>query len=211
MEIAVLGATGRTGMRVVEQALGRGHRVAALARAPEALTMHGDGLVTARADVLDPAALDRGLAGAEAVISAVGVGTSRAPTSVYSRGVANVLGAMAAHGIRRLAVISAAPVALRDRQPFLERRIAMPILERVFGETYDDMRRMEALLRESTVDWTSLRPPRLVDREPRGAYRLSADGPLPRARSLTHGDLAAALLDVVERADLHGRAAFVAN
>ncbi len=211
MRIAVIGATGRTGLHVVEQALARGHDVTALARRPEVIALHDERLVTAAADVLDRGALEERLSGSSAVVSTLGIGSSRAPTDVYSQGIANVLHAMETHEISKLAVISAAPVGPRAGQPFLERRIAMPILDRVFGATYDDMRRMETLLRSSDVDWISLRPPRLVDRRATGRYRVDVARPLPRARSLTCADLATALLDSLDREDLYRRAAFVAN
>ena len=87
----------------------------------------------------------------------------------------------------------------------------MPILDRVFGATYDDMRRMEALLEGSGLNWVLLRPPRLVDGMPTGRYRIDAQRPLRHSRSITTGDLAAALLDSLNRADLYRRAAYVAN
>lgn len=211
MRIAVIGAAGRTGLQVVEQALNRGHDVTALARQPEAISLRDERLVTTAADVLDRAAVIDRLAGFDAVVSTLGVGTSRAPTALYSQGIANVLNAMHAHAIRKLAVISAAPVGPRVGQPFLERRVAMPILERLFGATYDDMRRMETLLRSSDVDWVSLRPPRLVNNKATGSYRLDANQPLSKARSLTYGDLATALIDSLDRNDLYRQAAFVAN
>src|SRR5690349_3909393 len=99
MKIAVVGATGRSGQLVVEQALARGDDVIALARRPEALPRRGPGMISAAADVLDRAAVVRALAGADAVVSALGAGTSRQPTVVYSAGIANVLHAMDAHGI----------------------------------------------------------------------------------------------------------------
>ncbi|MGH8919657.1 MAG: NAD(P)H-binding protein [Actinomycetes bacterium] len=86
----------------------------------------------------------------------------------------------------------------------------MPVLDRLFGASYDDMRRMEERLQTSDAHWVALRPPRLVDKPATGRYRL-ATTPLPKARSLTFADLAAALLDALEREDLHRRAAFVAN
>lgn len=211
MRIAVIGATGRTGLHVVEQALARGHHVTALARRPEVIALHDERLLTAAADVLDRAALEEPLSGSSAVVSTLGIGSSRAPTVLYSHGTANVLHAMQTHGISKLTVISAAPVAPRAGQPFLERRIVMPILDRVFGATYDDMRRMETLLRSSDVDWISLRPPRLVDKKASGTYRVDVARPLPKARSLTHADLATALLDSLDREDLYRRTAFVAN
>jgi putative NADH-flavin reductase len=211
MHIAVIGATGHTGQQVVTQALERGADVSAIARNPNRLAINSDRLTVTATDVLDPAALTSVLAGSDAVVSALGVGTSRAPTDVYSRGVANVLTAMAAHGIRRLAVISAAPAGPRAEQPLLERRVIMPILDRLFGATYRDMRKMEAVLDASDLDWTCLRPPRLVDRDAVGHYRIDVGKPPPRSRTLTFADLAAALLDSLDETELWRQHAYIAN
>jgi putative NADH-flavin reductase len=210
MRIAVVGATGHTGAQVVEQALTRGHRVTAIARRPDAVELNHENLVVEAADVLDPDRIATALAGSEAVVSALGIGTSRAATVVYSDGIKNLLSAMGTIGTRTIAVISAAPVGPRAEQPFLERRVAMPILERVFGATYDDLRRMEALLLTSDVDWVSLRPPRLVNKAATGTYRLDTRPP-PKGRNITYADLATALLDSLNREDLYRKAAFVAN
>jgi putative NADH-flavin reductase len=109
VKIAVVGATGRTGRQVVEQALARGDDVIAVARHPETLAPRGSGAAVVAADVLDRAAVAGALAGAGAVVSALGIGASRQPTAVYSEGTANILHAIGAHGITKLAVISAVP------------------------------------------------------------------------------------------------------
>ena len=210
MKIAVVGATGRTGRLVADQALARGDEVIALARNPEAVPPR-PGLTAAAADVLDRAAVTGALAGADAVVSALGIGASRQPTVVYSEGIANVLHAMAAHGIKRLAVISAVPAGSRAEQPFAQRRLLIPILERVFGASYADMRRMEALLRGSDLDWVCLRPARLLGKDGTGRYRVGPDQPLPKGSSITYADLATALLDSLTRPDLYRRIAYVAN
>jgi putative NADH-flavin reductase len=211
MHIAVIGATGHTGRHVVTQALARGAHVSALARHPDRLTIRSDRLTSSATDVLDPAALTDALAGCEAVVSALGVGTSRAATELYSRGVTNVLTAMAAHRIRRLSVISAAPAGPRAQQPLLERRVIMPILDRLFGATYRDMRKMEGVLDSSDLDWICLRPPRLVDKVAEGHYRVDVGKPLPKSRTLTFADLAAALLDSLDRTDLWRQHVYIAN
>jgi putative NADH-flavin reductase len=211
MKIAVVGAGGRTGRLVVKDALARGHQVVAVTRADGAWEPDDDNLVKARADVRDADALKRALAGADAVISALGVGTSRDATDVYSTGVSNTLAAMQSNGAAKLAVISAVPAGPWEGQPLLERRIALPILQRFFGGSYDDMRRMETILQATTdVDWISVRPPRLVDKPSKGAYRIDTR-PLAKARAITRGDLATALLDSLTRQDLYRHAAYVAN
>ena len=210
MKIAVIGANGHTGRIVVKDALARGHQVVAVARTDQVSEPDDHNLTNARADVRDAGVLTHALVGTDAVISALGVGASRAGTDVYSTGVSNTLAAMKSNGAAKLAVISAVPAGPSAELPILQRRIAVPLLQRIFG-FYDDMRRMEAILGEATeVDWISLRPPRLVNRRPRGAYRIDMH-PLPKARTITYGDLATALLDSLERQDLYRHAAYVAN
>jgi putative NADH-flavin reductase len=210
MRLALIGAAGRTGHYVLEQALARGDAVIAVVRDPRKISLKAPNLSVVPGSVQDRARMYDVLDGAEAVISALGTGSSRATTDLYSVGVRNELEAMRAHGIDRLAVISAAPAGPRAEQPFFERLIALPLLERFFGALYADMRRMETILQESELNWVALRPPRLVDKPPRGSYRLDIK-PLARALTLTNADLATALLDSLAREDLTRVAAYVAN
>src|SRR5258708_16477229 len=128
MKVAVGGGRGQAGLKVGGEALARGDDVIGLARHAEALPRLGPGMVSAAADVLDRAVLTEALAGAGAVVSTLGIGASRQPTVVYSDGIANVLHAMDAHTIRKLAVISAVPAGPRAEQPFLQPRLIIPIL-----------------------------------------------------------------------------------
>ncbi|RQX01798.1 NAD(P)-dependent oxidoreductase [Micromonospora inaquosa] len=211
MRIAVVGANGRTGRLVVEQALARGHGVTALARQPQQSSRRDQRLTTVEVDVLDRGRVVDALSEVDAVISTLGIGTSREATVTYSQGTGNLLHAMGLHGTKRIVVVAASPVGPRQDQAAFDRYVVMPILERFFGATYQDMRRMEALLAESGTDWTSLRPPRLVEKPPVGGYRISPGRPLPKARTLTYADLATSLIDALNRDDLRRRAAYVAN
>jgi nucleoside-diphosphate-sugar epimerase len=210
MKIAVVGATGRTGQQVVEQALARGDDVIAVARHPETLPQGGPGMISAAADVLDRAALAGALAGADAVVSAAGIGASRQPTAVYSEGTANILRAVDAHGISKLAVISAVPPGPRAEQPFLQRHVSIPILS-AFSVlptmTCAGWRRSCA----AALRTGCLRPPRLVGKKAAGRHRIDASRPLPKAGSITYADLATALLDSLTRPDLYHRIAYVAS
>ena len=195
--IAVFGATGATGRELVRTALERGHVVVAAARDPARLVVRDDRLEVRRADVLDPGSLAAVVDGADAVVSALGSGAGRVPTEVYSAGVAHVLDAMRAAGVRRFVGISAAPLASAADATRLEHAVLFPLLHRFFGGAYEDMRRMEALLAASDLDWTVLRPPRLTDKPTTGRYR-TAPGHLRGGRRITRGDLAAAMLDTLD-------------
>src|SRR5262249_47537048 len=84
--------------------------------------------------------------------------------------------------VRRLIVISAAPLAPDADKTVFERRVLHPLLHRFFGGGYADMGRMEQLLAESDRDWTIFRPPRLTDKPAAGHYRSAIAAHLPQAR-----------------------------
>jgi len=90
MKIAVVGATGATGRRVVTQALAQGHFVTAIARHPEQLSS-ADRLSLVQGDVLSTGGLTGTLDGAEAVISCIGPDKNLSPGVLMSAGVANIL------------------------------------------------------------------------------------------------------------------------
>lgn len=209
MEIAVLGATGRTGKRVVDDAVRRGHRVRAASRSARA----EDGTAGVRwvaADVLNGQDVERLIDGADAVISAVGVGLTRQETTVYSS-VATHCARITRGAPMPIAVVSAAPVGDRRKHGFTQRAVLMPVLDAFFGASYRDMARMEGeFSRHQNLCWYSLRPPYLRDASPTGTYRIGS-APLPRANSITTGDLASALLDVVQEPPASWHIGYVAN
>jgi hypothetical protein len=77
--------------------------------------------------------------------------------------------------------------------------ILLPILQHLCGATYDDMRRMNGVLWESTVDWTQVRSPYISSNPPKGHYRFSNVTVPPHYRSITAADMATALLDIAAR------------
>ncbi|ACZ87381.1 NAD(P)-dependent oxidoreductase [Streptosporangium roseum] len=199
MRIAVFGANGPTGRLVTGQALAAGHQVAAVTRQPDSFPLHHDRLEVVGADVLDPVAVDAAVAGRDAVLSALGVPAGKGPISTYSRGVANIVAAMEQHRVRRLAVVSSSGVAPRPYSDggFLFNRVLLPCVTRVLGKTlYDDMRRMETLVRASGLDWTIVRPSGLYHLPSSTGYTLvegHADG-----RFTARADLAASMLALLD-------------
>ena len=81
----------------------------------------------------------------------------------------------------------------------MQRTAVRPILQRVFGETYNDMRIMERALLESAFDWTAVRPPRLTNKPAHGEYRTSLVGPVAGGGSISGGHLANAMIDVIDK------------
>ena len=73
MKLTIFGATGGTGSALAAQAVAAGHEVTVVVRDPARLAGPASSrLRVVTADVLDPAAISAAVAGADAVISAIG-------------------------------------------------------------------------------------------------------------------------------------------
>jgi uncharacterized protein YbjT (DUF2867 family) len=180
MKITVFGANGLTGRQLAQQALDLGHDVVAVTRHPAAYPLTHPRLVVAEANAYDPAAVGRTVGGADAVLSALGVPFTRKPITIYSAGVRTIIDAMTRHGVKRIAVVSSTAVEPHHHADggFLLNRIMQPMVSRTIGKTtYADMRAMEAILRDSVMDWTAIRAAGLFDADHVSEYRVS-DGPL---------------------------------
>ena len=194
MRIVVFGATGPTGRQLTEQALAAGHEVTAVIRRPGSVQPRA-GLTEVTADVANPDAVERAVVGSDAVLSSLGVPLSPKPITVYSQGNANIVAAMHRHGVKRLVTVSSSIMdpTWRPTGEFFFNNVMDPLVNRRMGRTaHEDMRRMEALVGNSGLDWTIARPSGLFDHPTVTRYHVSenvADG-LFTARA----DLAASMV-----------------
>lgn len=195
MRIVVFGANGPTGRQLAGQALGAGHKVVAVTRHPEQIPPR-DRLAVVGADVTDATAVDSAVAGGDAVLSVLGVPYTRKPVRVYSAGTANMLAAMGNHGVRRLVVTGTAAVdpGYRASDSVIFTRVMEPLFMRLPGKTvYADNRRMEALIRDSSLDWTIVRACWLFNASTVSDYQV-IEGSI-RGMFTARADLAACLLE----------------
>ncbi|MCE7082136.1 NAD(P)-dependent oxidoreductase [Streptomyces sp. ST2-7A] len=198
MELTVFGATGGTGTHVVRQALEAGHRVTAVVRDPTALTVRHEALEVRVADVTDPRLLEPLLRGRKAAISALGA-RGNAGAGIVSVATRAIVEAARNCGTRRFLAVSAAPVGpVPPGESPLLRTVVRPLVSRAFRPQYDDLAVMEEIIRSSALDWTILRPPRLLDRPLSRKYRRVIGGNVPRSGSISRADLAHALLSMVD-------------
>ncbi|MGA5197228.1 NAD(P)-dependent oxidoreductase [Streptomyces exfoliatus] len=197
MKLTVFGATGGIGQEIVRQALASGHQVTAVVRDPARLTASGERLTVLRTDLSDPEALRGAVKGRDAVLSGLGA-RSRADAGVAARLTRSVLTAMEAEKVRRLLVVSAAPLGPAAAGQAVLDKAVLAIVNAVLKDIYADLRVMESDLAASTADWTSVRPPKLTDKPATGRYRTVVGGTPPRGRSLARGDVAHAMLAMID-------------
>jgi putative NADH-flavin reductase len=222
MKLTIVAATGGIGRQLLKQAIAAGHDVTAVARNPQNLSPVPARAVAADLASADPAALQPAVAGADAVLSALGP-RAKADAGVATRGTKVITQAMQAAGVRRIIVVSAAPIGTipspdRPHPPrhdpgdgFIIRYLADPIVKRALREHYADLARMEDVLRASDLDWTAVRPPRLTDKPVTGRYRTAYGQNLRRGLFLSRADVAHYMLSILDQAETFRQTIGIAN
>jgi uncharacterized protein YbjT (DUF2867 family) len=202
MRLTIIAASG-VGRHLLDQALDAGQSVTAVVRNPARLGERPGPalrLVTADLAAPDPEALKLAVDGSDAVLSGFGPhGQADGHTGTGTRA---IVAAMRAAGVRRIVAVSAAPVSTtpsrgrphpprRDPGDALAMRyVAAPLGRLLPGKAFADLAVMEDVLRESGLDWTVVRPPRLTGKPPTGRYHTAAGRNLKGGSTVPPADVA---------------------
>ena len=184
MKLLVIGAHHGLGACCVELARKAGHDVASF-----------------EGDVLMAGSVGGQMSGWDAVISTLGPRRG-SPDDLCSRGTANIVAAMRAHGVRRLVLVSGAIVGhRRDRLGLVYRMIAAMVAKAMLV----DRQEAERAVMTSGLDWTIVRPVRLTDGSARGSWHENPNRPIGAFAAIARADAAAAVLRAVADPACAGR------
>ena len=189
MKLFVIGATGRTGLAIVQQALARGHHVTAFVRSPESITVENERLTVLKGDAVDEDQLSDAMQNHDAVVSTLGPREVFKPSSLLHDSAIATTRAMKRSGVKRLVVLSAAA-----HFPGIPNRIASFVLR----SHMRDSLAMEEIVQANGLDWTIARPPRLTRQDYR-SYRSREAAAPPMGFTLSRKAVAAFMLDAIEQ------------
>ena len=189
MKLFVIGATGRTGREIVQQALARGHQVTAFVRSLESMTLKNERLTVIKGNAMDENELFNAMQIHDAVLSTLGPREVFKPSSMLRDSALVTTRAMNRSRVKRLVILSAAA-----HFPGIPNRIASFIMR---NHMHDSLA-MEEIVQGCGLDWTIARPPRLTQEE-YTTYR-SREGAAPKMGfTLARKAVAAFMLDVIEQ------------
>ena len=221
MKLTIFAATGGIGQQLLEQAVAAGHDVTAVVRNPAKLTREVRAI---KADLTAPdrAVLESAVNGADAVLSGLGP-SSRAAAGIAAQGTRAIVRAMEATGVRRIVVVSGAPISTvpspaRPKVPrhdpgdgFFMRHLFAPLGKLALRKVFADLAEMEDVLRGSGLDWTSVRPPRLTGKPMTGAYRTAYGQNLRGGFLVSRADVAHLMLRVIDQPETIKQTIGIAN
>jgi putative NADH-flavin reductase len=186
MKVAVFGATGATGLQVVQQALEQEHSVTALSRNPERLTIHHSALRIVKGNVLDPAAVEETVQGSDAVLSCLGRRPFRDKDAVW-KGTHNIVEAMKKLGVRRLVVESAYGAGSSRGLSSIGMFV---VTNTILKWAYREKELAEPQIVNSELDWVIVRPPALRNGPKTGKYRTGEGLRLSTTNWINRADVA---------------------
>ncbi|MFJ3201256.1 NAD(P)-dependent oxidoreductase [Streptomyces sp. NPDC086989] len=213
-KIALFGATGTIGARVLHEAVGRGHQVTVVVRDPERLGDSADSADVAdsaaevlQGDVLDPHSVAEAAAGQDVVVSAVGPG-SEDPGLLVTAAKSLIGGVctLAQDARPRVLVVGGAGSLRTPAGPLVWEAAGVPepvrALMHAHGEALDFLRTVPV----EEVRWSCLSPAAdMAPGERTGTYRLALDDLVADedgGSRISAEDYAVALVDEIER-DAH--------
>lgn len=189
MKLALFGATGRTGLRLLMQALDSGHKVTALVRDQSKLPLRHENLRVLEGDARDFGAVERTIAGSDAVLSTLGHRGILRNTAI-SEAVSHMITIMERSKVNR--IVTMASVGMLG-----EFGAIGAILNVVLASSQSDHRRQIRLLEKSALDWTVVRCVFLTNGPRTGTYRVEKKGVPRRGLFISREDVAQFMLKCV--------------
>lgn len=175
MKIAILGSTGFVGKVLIHKAVASGYQVKTLARNPEKLDDIRDKVEIIQGSVFEPSSVEATISGTEAVISTIGP-PPRNPGDplIYEKAMKEIVSIMNNHGIKRYIHIGGALHAGGVNENWTINRRLLRFFLNLLSKPILVAKHLEwEVLKSSELDWTLVRPPRIVRGKPKG--NLSAD------------------------------------
>ena len=186
MRVLVFGASGATGMHIVEQGLIRGDEITAFVRNPEGLEPSSR-LHIVQGDVDDAAAVHAVMRGHHAVMVALS-----------GAGIVNIIDAMREARVSRIVALSAAGAAdmgeALAHQNFTGKLMMRTAASTVLRAVLADALALERALEESDLQYTIVRPARLSDGPRSGSYRVDEEALPHGSTTIARGDVAEFML-----------------
>ena len=208
MKIAIIGATGFVGSKVVNEALMRGHQVVALCRDFSKLPTHTN-IKPALLDIANSDAIATAITGCEAVVHAFAAPRSESideRVAKQTEGTKSIIEAVKKAGIKRLVAVGGAGTA--EVAPGVKLMDSYFFPPAYLGGAKSTAVIKELLSKESAFDWVFVSPPNFLEEGERtGEYRVGTDNliiELSSGRSyMSVADYAVALLDEIEQPKHH--------
>ena len=205
MHLLLLGSTGRTGTHLLNEALQRGHAVNVLVRDKNKLNVNHPNLTTFEGSPLDKTALENAMQGCEAILSTLNVSRRsdfpwaglRSPEDLLSATMKNIVDLATKHQIRRVIFMSAWGVS--ETKKDLPGWFRWMIDHSKLRYPYADHERQEELVKQTSLEWTSVRAAGLTNSDKMKKVIVSFNNEPKPNWTISRSSVATFMLDSLEK------------
>jgi putative NADH-flavin reductase len=210
MKIVIFGATGRSGLQVVEQALAAGHEVVGFVRDRAKMPVQHEHLTLVQGDVMNAADVDKAIsADVDGVVSTLGA-TNSSPEDMLPVAVNHIIQAMRRHGIARFIFMTGAGVEMPQDKPKLMNHLIKFALVTLAGKVHKQSEEAARAVEKSGLAWVIVRVPRLNDEAHSENYRVGWVG-VNTGTQLSRADAADFILKQLTSDDYLHKAPMISN
>ena len=202
--VLVIGASSGIGREVVSAALKAGHMVRAFSRSASKSFPPTDHLETWDGDATIESDVDAALEGVDVVVQTLGVPVSELfqPVDLFSKATRILVDAMQRRNVGQLIAVtgfgagdSRAAIGLIQSIPF----------RLLLGRAYDDKDVQERIIKQSTLDWTIVRPGILTNSPHSGRYRVLYEPREWRNGVISRADVADFIVRAIANDEMIGK------
>lgn len=206
MKLTIFGASGKTGVELVKQALEKKHVITAFVRDPSRLSIQHDQVDVITGNVLKAENVAEAVQGQDAVVCVLGSNELK-KTAIRSAGTANIIQAMKQSNVQRFIVVSA--MGTGDSWNTLS-STGKFLYATVLKSSREDHEAQETAVKESSLDWTIIRPSGLTDEPKTGEYEVGENIPAKTSR-IARADVADLILKELDQNAFIGKAVTITN
>ncbi len=210
MKLAIFGATGRTGVPLVQQALDAGHEVVALVRNPAKMTIKNARLSLIQGDIMNAADVEKVISADVSAVIAVHAPSKESPKTLLTSAADNILATMKRHKVKRIIYMTGAGVDMPGDKPKLINHVIKFALKTMAGDVLKQSEEAVRKVQNSGLDWTIVRVPMLNEDPHSGKYRVGMVG-VGTGPRLSRADAADFILSALKDSKYLGQSPVISN
>ena len=196
MQLIVFGASGQVGTQLVKQALWRGYNVKAYGRNVYEMDIENDKLEKIKGGLFDAGDVLHAIKGCNAVLSAIG-GAFDGSDKARSLGMKTIVTQMQKAAVKRIVALGNMSILNFDEHSLIIDQKDYP---KEYLPVGNEHRKAYESLKDSSLDWTFVCSPDIINDGPTGNYITAKDfPPQPNKNRINSGDLAQFMLNELEQ------------
>ncbi|WP_434683255.1 SDR family oxidoreductase [Bacillus sp. PM5] len=206
-KIAILGANGKAGRFLVNEALEKGYEVKILTRNSNNMTITNENIETIIGDARDFSSIRELLKGCQAVVNAVG--QPKNESYIFSTVTKHVLEAMKEFEIKRYILISGGSLNVTGDQKGMVNKIGATLFNLFLPKMMQDKYKELQSIQGSDVDWTIVRLPFVM--EGKGIEKIKESLVDMPGIKIQNGDIAPFVIKEINSERYVGKYPFISN